>query len=98
MTAKRYLNAILTLIALELGWIALNHSAVPVAAQPAATPVVITGINLRSDDAPLPVALRGPIEIRATAPVPIVATRPIEVFIPVTTSSRPGLPDPPRDR
>ena len=94
MTAKRYLNVVLTLIALELGWIALNQSAVPVAAQPAATPVVITGINLRSDDAPLPVALRGPIEIRATTPVPIVATRPIEVFIPVTTSSRPGLPDP----
>jgi hypothetical protein len=40
------------------------------------------------------VALRGPVEIRATTPVPIVATRPIEVFIPVTTSSRPGLPDP----
>ena len=94
MTAKRYLNAILTLIALELGWIALNQSAVPVAAQQTATPVVITGINLRSDDAPLPVAVRGPIEIRATAPVPIVATRPIEVFIPVTTSSRPGLPEP----
>ena len=94
MTAKRYLNVVLTLIALELGWIALNQSAVPVAAQQTATPVVITGINLRSDDAPLPVAVRGPIDIRATAPVPIVATRPLEVFIPVTTSSRPGLPDP----
>ena len=97
MTAKRYLNAILTLIALELGWIALDHSAVPVAAQPAATPVVITGINLRTDDAPLPVALRAPVEIRAVAPVPITSARPLEVFIPVTTSSRPGLPErPPR--
>jgi hypothetical protein len=93
MTATRYLNAILTIIALELGWLALTHSAVPVSAQQAATPVVITGVNLRVDES-LPVTLRGPIDIRATTPVPIVASRPIEVFIPVTTSSRPGLPEP----
>ena len=90
MTANRYLNAILTIIALELGWLALSHSAVPVSAQQGATRVVLSGIDLRNNEV-LPVAHRGPVEIRATTPVPITANRPIEVFIPVVTSPRPGL-------
>ena len=57
MSANRYLNVVLTIVAIELGWIALSHPAVTVSAQPAATPVVITGIELRSDDT-LPVAVR----------------------------------------
>src|SRR6185295_46258 len=46
MTANRYLNAVLTLIAVELGAIALTHTAVPVSAQQRPTPVVITGVEL----------------------------------------------------
>ena len=90
MTANRYLNAILTIIALELGWLALSHSAVPVSAQPAAERVVLAGIDLRNNEV-LPVAHRGPLEIRATTPVPITSNRPLEVFIPVVTSPRPGI-------
>ena len=57
MGANRYLNAVLTIIAVELGWLALTHASVPVTAQQAATPVVITGIELEQDDT-LPVAVR----------------------------------------
>ena len=50
MSADRYLKVILTVIALELGWIALTTTAVPVSAQrgqqAAPTPVVIRGIDL----------------------------------------------------
>jgi hypothetical protein len=57
MSSNRYLNAVLTIIAVELGWLALTHAGVPVTAQQAATPVVITGIELEQDDT-LPVAVR----------------------------------------
>jgi hypothetical protein len=50
MSADRYLKVILTVIALELGWIALKDTAVPVSAQRGQqaepTPVVIRGIDL----------------------------------------------------
>jgi hypothetical protein len=85
------MNAVLTIIALELGWLALGQSAAPVSAQQAVTPVVITGVDLRRDGDQLPVVVRGSVDIRATNPVPIVSNRPIEVFIPVTTSPRPGI-------
>ena len=58
MTANRYLNAVLTLIAVELGFIALSHSGVPVSAQTQATRVVITGVELQRNAA-LPVNVRG---------------------------------------
>jgi hypothetical protein len=54
---NRYLQAVLTIIAVELGWIAVNHSGVPVSAQQKAMPVIITGMELPRDYA-LPVALR----------------------------------------
>jgi hypothetical protein len=61
MHANRYLNAVLTIIALELGWIALTHG-VPVAqAQATATPVVITGIDLGRESAYLPVGVLGQV-------------------------------------
>jgi hypothetical protein len=57
MTANRYLNAVLTLIAVELGFIALNHAGVPVSAQTQATRVVITGVDMQRNAA-LPVNVR----------------------------------------
>ena len=57
MTASRYLNAVLTLIAVELGFIALSHSGVPVSAQVRPTQVVITGVEMQRN-ATLPVSLR----------------------------------------
>jgi len=62
MGANRYLNVLLTIIAVELGWIALTHTGVPVSAQQRAQPVVITGVELPRNE-PLPVSLHG-IELR----------------------------------
>ena len=59
MLADRYLKAVLTIIALELGWIALSQTALPVAAQQTPTPVVIAGIDLENRGAYLPVAILG---------------------------------------
>jgi len=61
MTTTRYLHAVLTVIALELGWIAMTHTpAVSAQAQPQATRVVITGIDLNG--APyLPVGVVGAV-------------------------------------
>ena len=61
MRADRYLKAILTIIAVELGWIALTQTATPVRAQQDATPVVITGIQLRDGDDFLPVGILGQV-------------------------------------
>ena len=62
MAANRYLNALLTIIAVELGWIALTQTGVPVSAQQKATPVVITGVELPRNEL-LPVTLQG-LELR----------------------------------
>src|SRR5262245_11887871 len=56
MTANRYLNVMLTLIAVELGVIALSHTGVPVSAQQRATPVVITGVDR---NVTVPITVRG---------------------------------------
>ena len=63
MRADRYLKAILTIIAIELGWIAINQAGSPVNAQQAATatPVVITGIDLRQSDDFMPVGVLGQV-------------------------------------
>ena len=46
MTVDRYTKLILTVIALELGWIAINGTGVPVLAQRSeATPVIIRGVE-----------------------------------------------------
>ena len=58
MTANRYLNVVLTLIAVELGVIALTHTGVPVSAQQRATPVVITGVDMPRN-VTVPITLRG---------------------------------------
>jgi hypothetical protein len=58
MMASRYLNAVLTLIAVELGFIALSHSGAPVSAQVRPTQVVITGVEMQRN-ATLPIIVRG---------------------------------------
>src|SRR6266536_3590838 len=58
MSTDRYLKAILTIIAIELGWIALAHTATPVAAQATATPVIIRGVDIPESNV-LPVAIVG---------------------------------------
>lgn len=87
MSANRYLNTVLTIIAVELGWLAISHLGVPVSAQQAPTRIVITGIELNSDES-LPVVLRRadvPIRIDPTQPLRIA--EPVTVRIPVTSSS-----------
>jgi hypothetical protein len=61
--SDRYLKVVLTLIAVELGWIALTHGAQPVSAQAqlasTPTPVIITGVQLRDGRTYLPVGVMG---------------------------------------
>ena len=70
MTTSRYLNAVLTLIAVELGLIALSHSGVPVSAQTQATRVIITGVDMQRN-ATLPVSVRGVELIDRKAYLPV---------------------------
>ena len=87
MSANRYLNTVLTIIAVELGWLTISHVGVPVSAQQAPTRVVITGVELNSDEL-LPVVLRRvdvPIRIDPTQPLRLA--EPVTVRIPVTSSS-----------
>ena len=93
MAADRYLKGILTIIAIELGWLAVAQSGIAVRAQapPSAqaqqtppTPVVITGIDMR-DQSFLPVGVLGQVRnvpARLTAsfqPVRIEAPQPLDV-------------------
>ena len=89
MRGNRYLNVLLTIIAIELGWLALNQAAVPVTAQAPAR-VVITGIDLLPNDQ-LPVEVRGTVVIDANRPLRVEADPPLKVQIPVTSSPRPGI-------
>ena len=77
MSADRYLRIILSVIALELGWIALKDAAVEVSAQ-------------RGQQAePTPVVIRG-IDLPCTGPAGYVNCR--EVFLPVAiTQANPSL-------
>jgi hypothetical protein len=88
----RYLRFVLTLIALELLWLAAAGVPTPVSAQDDATPVVITGIQLEPGGrGAVPVAVRGSVTIEATAPLKIEADRPLPVeAVPYTPSARPG--------
>jgi hypothetical protein len=98
MSADRYLKVILTIIALELGWLAIKDATVPVSAQrgePAPTPVVLRGIDLRQREV-LPVTLTGNNSV-----VPVMSGRPLQIEqplivqadrpLPVETASRPLL-------
>ncbi len=83
--ADRYLKIVLTIIALELGWLALKDTAVTVTAQQTApqnerlTPVVIRAVDIPCDGSPncreaaLPIRTSGPMRIVADAPLPVDA-------------------------
>ena len=79
----RYLNVVLTIIAVELGWLALTHSATPVSAQQVVTPVVITGVE--SGIRALPVTLVG-----QERPLMVEADPPLRVQVPVVSSTELG--------
>jgi hypothetical protein len=60
MRSDFYFKMILTVIAIELGWLGAKELATPVTAQQAATPVVITGIQVNQNDGThLPVVVLG---------------------------------------
>jgi len=62
--SDRYLRIVLTIIAVELGWIGVRDvvpSPVAAQAQPAATRVVITGVDLPARTQFLPVAVAGSV-------------------------------------
>ena len=69
MTVDRYTKLLLTVIALELGWIAMNQSGVEVAAQRnEPTPVVIRGVEAApGKEAFIPVAVVGSTVLRVEA-------------------------------
>ena len=86
----RYLKVVLTAIALELLWLAVAASR-PVEAQPAATPVIVTGIRLDHKGDVLPVLVEGTVIIRSDAPLKIEADQPLPVKeVPYTPGERPG--------
>src|ERR1041384_5027353 len=93
--ADRYLKIILTIIALELGWLAVNQGTSPVAAQGNATPVILRGIDLGTTDAYLPVGVVGAyrqvpptqistmermtVRVDASAPLNVRTIAPVEI-------------------
>ena len=92
MTSDRFLKFVLTLIALELLWLAVYGLPTPASAQVAATPVIITGIRLEAADDILPVTVRGTVATAPEGPVKIEADRPLPVdAVPATPTLRPGL-------
>ena len=90
--SDRYMKAVLTVIALELLWLSLDGGTRPLHAQPAAMPVVITGIRLEAgSDRRLPVVVEGTVVISAAQPLRIQADEPLPVrSVPYTPADRPG--------
>ena len=92
MTVDRYTKVLLTVIALELGWIAVSGIGVPVSAQrDEPTPVIIRGVEgAPGKEVLIPVTFVGstrPLEIVSPQPLKIEADRPI----PVETGGEPLL-------
>jgi hypothetical protein len=86
MAGDRYLKLILTIIALELLWLGAKDFGAPLAAQqapPAATRVVIAGVDLDTGNglrsAFLPARIDGEVRIVATSPLKIEAAGPLKV-------------------
>jgi hypothetical protein len=91
MSVDRYVKVILTVIAIELGWLAISGSAVPLSAQRATgaapQPVVIRGIELSSRDV-LPVSIAGNSVVPVTltgnnAVLRVVSERPLQLEQPL---------------
>jgi len=110
MTVDRYTKLILTVIALELGWIAINGTGVPVLAQRSeAMPVIIRGVEGPPGKQPLiPVTVMGStiLRVESERPLEVIASRPFKIEadrpIPVETGNEPLLirtvSDPPANR
>ena len=93
MRRNRYLKIILTVIALELAWLGVKDLSPGVSAQTAATPVVITGVQIEGNSGGfVPVAIVGgyremprgaellrPMTTRIEGPVSVVVPGPIKV-------------------
>jgi hypothetical protein len=93
MRRDRYLKIILTVIAIELAWLGVKDLAPGVAAQAAATPVVITGVQIEGNDGGfVPVAVVGgyrniprgngllqPLTTRIEGPVAVDLPMPVKV-------------------
>jgi hypothetical protein len=79
MHRDRYLRVVLTVIALELLWLGLKDLATPVSAQPPATRVVITGVEIQGAgplQSVVPVAVVGAFtQVPAGVPLGPLATR-----------------------
>jgi len=100
MTVDRYTKLLLTIITLELGWIAIGNAGVQVSAQRNdPTPVVIRGVEgAPGKEVFIPVTLVGApatINVTATRPLEVVAAQPVKIEadrpIPVETSGEPLL-------
>ncbi|HLG57207.1 MAG TPA: hypothetical protein VI485_17840 [Vicinamibacterales bacterium] len=77
MAADRYLKIVLTVIALELGWMAVKDTAVDVSAQQRASepmPVTLVGSTTT-----VRVASERPLQVEAPQPLRVFADRPIVV-------------------
>ena len=93
--ADRYLKIVLTIIALELGWIGLNQAMPSLSAQANAQSVILRGIDLGSPDAYLPVGVVGAyrqvpptaiptmerltVRVDASAPLNVRTIAPVEI-------------------
>jgi len=99
MTVDRYTKLLLTIIALELGWIAVSQAGVHVSAQRNdATPVIIRGVEgPPGKEVFIPVAVVGSsvLRVESARPLEVVASQPVKIEadqpIPVTTGNEPLL-------
>jgi hypothetical protein len=111
MTVDRYTKLLLTVIAIELGWIAINGTGgAPVLAQRTeATPVIIRGVEGPPGKQPMiPVTVMGStiLRVESERPLEVVASRPVKIEadrpIPVESGNEPLLirtvSDPPANR
>jgi hypothetical protein len=99
MTVDRYTKLLLTIIALELGWIAVSQAGVQVSAQRNdATPVIIRGVEgPPGKEVFIPVAVVGSsvLRVESARPLEVVAAQPVKIEadhpIPVETGNEPLL-------
>ena len=99
MTVDRYTKLLLTIIALELGWIAVSQAGVQVSAQRnEATPVIIRGVEgPPGKEGFIPVAVVGSsvLRVESARPLEVVASQPVKIEadqpIPVETGNEPLL-------
>jgi hypothetical protein len=100
MTVDRYTKLLLTVIALELGWIAISGAGVSVSAQRnEPTPVIIRGVEgAPGKEAFIPVTLVGAptaIRVESARPLEIVSVQPVKIEadrpVPVETAGEPLL-------